>query len=129
MEDKNLVIICITVIVCIGIMTAAIVFINQGNKINTSENDTINITLNDSKNQTNETTNTSTSTKSSNKNEKKSSSNKEYGDYIDDEWVSMSEEEYAERYPALYHEEALRKGKYDKYHPEFYEVDRENRRI
>jgi len=41
----------------------------------------------------------------------------------------MSEKEYAERYPALYHEYSLQNGKYDKYHPEFYEVDRQNGRI
>ncbi|WP_323735870.1 hypothetical protein PXD04_08245 [Methanosphaera sp. ISO3-F5] len=41
----------------------------------------------------------------------------------------MSEKEYAERFPALYHERSLQEGKYDKYHPEFYEIDRENGRI
>lgn len=53
----------------------------------------------------------------------------EYGSYINNEWVSMSEEEYAERYPALYHMQTLDEGRYDEYHPEMYEVDRENGRI
>ena len=58
-----------------------------------------------------------------------SNSDSGYGSYINGEWVSMSESEYANRYPALYHEQSLSEGKYDKYHPEFYEVDRENGRI
>lgn len=49
-----------------------------------------------------------------------------YGSYINDEWVSMSEQEYAERYPALYHQQALSEGKYDQYHPQMYDIDREN---
>lgn len=83
-----------------------------------------NNTTNETENSTNNTTVTkkvSKSTESSN-----NSSERKYGDYIDDEWVEMSEEEYAERYPALYHEEALSEGRYDEYHPEMYEVDREN---
>ena len=128
MKDKNILIICITAIICIAILSATILLTNQTNtNNNTTENDTINITLNDTQNNTTETTKTSTTKKSSKNNNK--SSEREYGDYIDDEWVSMSEKEYAERYPALYHEEALQEGKYDKYHPEFYEVDRENGRI
>ena len=55
-----------------------------------------------------------------------SSSDSGYGSYINDEWVSMSEQEYAERYPALYHMQTLDEGRYDQYHPEMYEVDREN---
>lgn len=51
---------------------------------------------------------------------------KNYGSYINDEWVPMTEAEYAERYPVLYHEKALSEGKYDEYHPDMYEVDREN---
>ena len=58
-----------------------------------------------------------------------SSQSSEYGSYINNEWVSMSEEEYAERYPALYHMQTLDEGRYDKYHPDMYEVDRENGRI
>ena len=80
-------------------------------------------------------TNNNTTTNSSKKttsNSKASNSNKnsksEYGDYINGKWVSMSEDEYAERYPALYHIESNRKGKYDKYHPELYEVDKKNSR-
>lgn len=52
-----------------------------------------------------------------------------YGSYIDDKWVSMSESEYASRYPVLYHQKALREGRYDKYHPQMYEVDAKNGRI
>lgn len=59
-------------------------------------------------------------------NSQSSNSKSEYGSYINDEWVSMSEQEYAERYPALYHQRALSEGKYDKYHPSMYEVDRQN---
>ena len=58
-----------------------------------------------------------------------SSSSSKYGSYINDEWVPMTESQYAERYPALYHMESLEEGKYDKYHPEMYEQDRENGRI
>ncbi len=58
-----------------------------------------------------------------------SSQSSEYGSYINGEWVSMSESQYAERYPALYHIQTLDEGRYDKYHPEMYEVDRENGRI
>lgn len=58
-----------------------------------------------------------------------SSSNSKYGSYINDEWVPMTERQYAERYPALYHERTLEEGRYDKYHPEMYEVDRKNGRI
>lgn len=58
-----------------------------------------------------------------------SSESSEYGSYINDEWVSMSEAEYAERYPALYHIQSLEEGRYDQYHPEMYEIDRENGRI
>ena len=57
------------------------------------------------------------------------SQSSEYGSYIDDEWVSMSEAEYAERYPALYHIQTLEEGRYDKYHPQMYESDIENGRI
>ena len=59
----------------------------------------------------------------------KSAESSKYGAYINDEWVSMSEEEYAERYPALYHLRTLDEGRYDQYHPEMYEVDREEGRI
>ena len=38
----------------------------------------------------------------------------------------MTEQEYAERFPATYHMRALEEGRYDQYHPELYEVDREN---
>ncbi len=58
-----------------------------------------------------------------------SSASSKYGSYINNEWVPMTESQYAERYPALYHMEALEEGKYDKYHPEMYEQDRENGRI
>ena len=90
---------------------------------------TLNNNTNNTNNTTNETTKTTTSTKKSTKNSNKKSSEEKYGDYIDDKYVSMSEKEYAERYPALYHERSLQNGKYDKYHPEFYEVDRKNGRI
>ena len=68
-------------------------------------------------------------TSSASETQSSSSQSSEYGSYINDEWVSMSESEYAERYPALYHIESLEEGRYDKYHPEMYEVDRENGRI
>ena len=55
-----------------------------------------------------------------------SGSEKSYGSYINDEWVPMSESEYASRYPVLYHQQALKEGKYDQYHPDMYEVDRQN---
>ena len=54
-----------------------------------------------------------------------SGNGKSYGSYINDEWVPMSESEYANRYPVLYHQQALREGKYDQYHPSMYEVDRQ----
>ncbi|WP_407381906.1 carboxypeptidase-like regulatory domain-containing protein [Methanobrevibacter sp.] len=49
-----------------------------------------------------------------------------YGSYINDEWVPMSEAEYASRYPVLYHQKSLQEGRYDEYHPQMYEVDAEN---
>ena len=55
-----------------------------------------------------------------------SGSGKSYGSYINDEWVPMSESEYASRYPVLYHQQALKEGRYDQYHPSMYEVDRQN---
>ncbi|WP_292877102.1 Ig-like domain-containing protein [Methanobrevibacter sp.] len=58
-----------------------------------------------------------------------SNSDSGYGSYINGEWVSMSESEYANRYPALYHEKSLQEGRYDKYHPDMYEVDAQNGRI
>ena len=58
-----------------------------------------------------------------------SSGQSKYGSYINGEWVSMSEAEYAERYPALYHIESLEEGRYDSYHPEMYDTDRANGRI
>ena len=132
MKEKNLIIICLIAVLCIGVLSATTLLPNQNNN-NTSENDTINISLNDSQNNTTENTNTTkkttTTAKSSENKDDKEDKKSEYGDYINDEWVSMSEEEYANRYPALYHEQSLSEGKYDKYHPEFYEVDRENGRI
>jgi len=101
---------------------------NETNLTNNTNNTTNNTTLNETNNTTNETKKSTTTKKSTKKNNKKSSEEK-YGDYIDDKYVSMSEKEYAERYPALYHEYSLQNGKYDKYHPEFYEVDRKNGRI
>lgn len=130
MRTNNVILLTILAIfiIAIGIM-AGMSLTNNNNNTNTSNitNNTTNITLNETNNTTNETA--KTTTKTTTKNNQKKSSDKEYGDYINDEWVSMSEKEYAERYPALYHEESLQKGKYDKYHPEFYEVDRENGRI
>jgi hypothetical protein len=41
----------------------------------------------------------------------------------------MSESEYANRYPVLYHQRALQEGRYDEYHPKMYEVDAQNGRI
>ena len=130
MRTNNVILLTILAIfiIAIGIM-AGMSITNNNNNTNTSNitNNTTNITLNETNNTTNETA--KTTTKTTTKNNQKKSSDQEYGDYINDEWVSMSEKEYAERYPALYHEESLQKGKYDKYHPEFYEVDRENGRI
>ena len=130
MRTNNVILLTILAIfiIAIGIM-AGMSLTNNNNNTNTSNitNNTTNITLNETNNTTNETA--KTTTKTTTKNNQKKSSDKKYGDYINDEWVSMSEKEYAERYPALYHEESLQKGKYDKYHPELYEVDRENGRI
>ena len=58
-----------------------------------------------------------------------SNSDSGYGSYINGEWVPMSESEYANRYPALYQEKSLQEGRYDKYHPDMYEVDAQNGRI
>ncbi len=69
------------------------------------DSNSVTLSINDTENTTNESTGTTQSSSAT----KKSSQFKEseYGDYIDDEWVSMSEEEYAERYPVLYHEQSL----------------------
>ena len=73
-------------------------------------------------------TQTSEQTSSSSKTESQTQSDSDsgYGSYINDEWVSMSEEEYAERYPALYHMQTLEEGRYDQYHPQMYDTDRAN---
>lgn len=131
MKEKNLIILAVVAVICIGLLITTIVVSNQNNTNNT-ENNTVNITLNNSQNNTTENTtinNTQSTSKSKSKSNNQKSEDSEYGTYINDEYVSMSEKEYAERFPALYHEESLQKGKYDKYHPEFYEIDRENGRI
>lgn len=68
----------------------------------------------------------SSSSSSSSGSSQSESSQSQYGSYINGKWESMTEKEYAERYPASYHISSLEEGRYDKYHPELYEVDREN---
>ena len=67
-----------------------------------------------------------TSSSSQSQSQTQSDSDSGYGSYINDEWVSMSESEYAERYPALYHMQTLEEGRYDQYHPQMYDTDRAN---
>ena len=68
----------------------------------------------------------SESSSSSSQTQSSSQQTSEYGSYINNEWVPMTESQYAERYPALYHIQTLEEGRYDKYHPEMYEMDAEN---
>ena len=130
MKNNNLIILGITALIII-IIAAYIGFGLQTTNKNNTTNNTINITLNDTNNTTanNTTTKTTKSTTKNTKTSEKKSSEEEYGTYINDEYVSMSEKEYAERFPVLYHEKSLSEGKYDKYHPEMYEVDRKSGRI
>ena len=57
------------------------------------DSNSVTLSINDTENTTNESTGTTQSSSAT----KKSSQSKEseYGDYIDDEWVSMSKEKYA----------------------------------
>ena len=130
MKTNNIILLGILAIILIAILSY-IGFGMQNTTQNNTTNDTINVTINNTTNDTqnNTTTETTKTTTKNTKTSEKKSSDKEYGTYINDEYVSMSEKEYAERFPALYHEQSLQEGKYDKYHPEFYEVDRENGRI
>lgn len=79
MEEKKILIICFTVIVCVAIISGVLVYINSSNvnqSVNNSSNDSINISLNDS----NVTNNTTVST-SSKKSSSKKSSKKGDSDY------------------------------------------------
>ncbi|WP_323735887.1 hypothetical protein PXD04_08330 [Methanosphaera sp. ISO3-F5] len=94
MDERNLIIICITAIICAAILSFTIISYNNTAKINetvnNSSNNTTNITLNESKNHTNNTTSTTTksTSKSNSKSSSKSNSNNgykwsaQYGDYI-----------------------------------------------
>ena len=91
-----------------------------GNENYTSCNTTVTLNMEEKVTSTQSDSNHASASSSS------SGSEKSYGSYINDEWVPMSESEYASRYPVLYHQQALKEGKYDQYHPDMYEVDRQN---
>ncbi len=61
MEEKNLIILCITAIICVIILSAAMIFLSDdASKLNDMmNNDSVNVTLND----TNDTQNYTTATK------------------------------------------------------------------
>ena len=93
MEEKHLIIICITAIICVGLLSLTALTLHNHQVKNDSNisNDSVNLTLNDSHNNT---TNTSTTQKTSQTTKKKSSSSSKssgsedsWGDYEDDEWV------------------------------------------
>ena len=91
-----------------------------GNENYTSCNTTVTLNMEEKVTSTQSDSNHASASSSS------SGSEKSYGSYINDEWVPMSESEYASRYPVLYHQQSLKEGKYDQYHPDMYEVDRQN---
>lgn len=65
MEQKNLIIICVTAIICIAILSGTMLLLNSKNiPTNNTTNESVNITLNE----TNNTTTTATSTKKTTKN-------------------------------------------------------------
>ena len=89
MEQKNLIIICITAIICVAILSATVLFLNSDNgkvQTNNSSNDTINITLNDT-NDTNNTTTSTTTTKT--KKSTKTTQKKQSTESDDDEWYDV----------------------------------------
>lgn len=64
MEQKNLIIICVTAIICIAILSGTMLLLNSKNiPTNNTTNETVNITLNETNNTT-----TATSTKKTTKN-------------------------------------------------------------
>ncbi|MBR0472840.1 MAG: hypothetical protein IJI98_09120 [Methanosphaera sp.] len=63
MEEKNLIIICITAIICVAIIAGVILYINNSNQANNTTNNTTNNTINVTINDTNNTNNTTTTTK------------------------------------------------------------------
>lgn len=77
MKEKNLIIICVTAIICIAVLSATALLLNTNNSTNntTNENDTVNLTLNDTNNTEN---NTTTATKSTKKTTTKKSSDPDY---------------------------------------------------
>ncbi len=86
MDQKNLIIICITAILCVAILSFTILFLNSednGVHSNNSSNDSITITLNDSDN-VNNTTAVKTK-KSTKKTKKKESSESD----DDEEWYDI----------------------------------------
>ncbi len=89
MEQKNLIIICVTAIVCVAILSGTLLFLNNGNnntQTNNSTNDSVNITLNDTNDTNNTTTTTTTKTKKSTKTQKKQ--NTKSSDE-DEEWYDV----------------------------------------
>ncbi|MBR0472299.1 MAG: hypothetical protein IJI98_06325 [Methanosphaera sp.] len=112
MNEKNMIILCVTVIVCVGLVCGTILLTHNSNKVNDTNNSiinntTVNSTLNDSNNTTNTSTEKTSSSKTSQSTSKKSSSSsyssKATGDNVptrdsngnrvfrDGEWVGTSE--------------------------------------
>lgn len=79
MEQKNLIIICITAIICVAILSASLFLTNNTPETNNTTNDTneTNITLNDTNN-TQNNTQTTTTKKSTSKSKSDSSSKSSY---------------------------------------------------
>lgn len=67
MEQKNLIIICLTAIICVLIVSVALIIVGNNTQSHNDTNDTVNITLND----TNTTQTNATTTKKTTKSSKK----------------------------------------------------------
>lgn len=105
MEEKNLIIICITAIICVAIISAVALYIhNDTPETNNTTNESINITLNDTNNTNNTTTTTTKKTSS------KSKSNEREEDKITpDGWNpkehEVSREKTEEGYERVYYDD------------------------
>ena len=89
MNQKNLIIICVTAVICVSIFSAAMLFLNNDNgntASNNSSNESINITLNE----TNDTNNTTTTTAKTKKTTKKSQKKQSSESDEDEEWDEVT---------------------------------------
>ena len=91
MKEKNMIILCVTVIVCVGLVCGTILLTHNGNNENntnntTNNNTTVNSTINDT-NTTNNTNNTTTAKTSTSKSYSKKSSSSSSSQKINGEKI------------------------------------------